>query len=173
MQQVKREKISDEEAKELTQFVTDLLMIDYKTFQENKSAFPWYWSKIMKFFRLPKTKLHEQYMEWCRPTKELREKNEAWKILWKMDAMKDKLKSDENLMDSEVRYQIIKRHEIWHKFWWADEYVTIWIPYYDNSEKKTRYYWTINVYQSVTPELFKKICESFRRFTWDPEIMLH
>ena len=25
----------------------------------------------------------------------------------KMDAMKDKLKSDENLMDSEVRYQII------------------------------------------------------------------
>lgn len=176
MQQLKRDDISEAEAKEITEFVQDVIQTDYATFSKIRAdwGFPWYWGKIMKFFRMPKTELHKKYMEWCRkPAQEIREKSETWKILWKMDDMRNKLMNDNNLTEAEVKYQIIRRQEIRHKFWGADEVLTIWIPYFDNQEKRCRYYWTINVYQTKTPELFKKICDTFRRFVWEPEIMLH
>ena len=173
MQQIKREKISDQEAKELTQFVQDVISIDYDTFEQCKDSFPWYWGKIMKFFRLPHTELHEKYMEWCRPSKELREKKEAGRILWAMDTNKEKMKNENNLMDWEAKYQIIKRHQLYHKFGWNYEMITVWIPYYDNKEKKNRFFWTINIYKSKTPLLFDSILQTIRRFTWEPDIMIN
>lgn len=172
MKQLKQPPISEEEAKELAEFVEDVISIDYETFEKCKSDFPWYWGKIMKFFRLPKTPLHEKYMQWCRPSRELKEKNETWIILRKMDTNSQRMMDEYNLMESEVRYQIIKRIKTWHKFWWNDEVITIWIPYFDNTEKRARYYWTINIYQSKTPALFEEVANTYRRFTWEPEIMI-
>lgn len=166
--------ITEQEEKEIREFVEAIISVDYETFRKIKDEgwFKGYWRMIMQFFRLPKGDLHKKYMDWCRPVQEEREKAEAWKILWKMDWMKSKMKNDYNL-DQDVKYQIIKRSQIRHKFWWADEYLTIWIPYFDNQERKIRYYWTINVYESKTPSLFHSFIEKMRRYSWDTDIYLN
>ena len=166
--------ITEQEEKEIRNYVEGILSVDYETFRKIKDewGFKGYWKMIMQFFRLPKWDLHKRYMDWCRPSIEQKEKAEAGKILWKMDSMKKKMISDYHL-DTDVKYQIINRHQIWHKFWGADEYLTIWIPYFDNNEKKIRYYWTINVYSSKTPSLFHSFIEKMMRYAWDTEIYLN
>ena len=169
----KKPNISESEAKELTEYVQNIIMIDYATFEECKEEFKWHWSKIMKFFMLPHTALHDQYLKWIAPCREAREKKDSWIILGKMDDNKEQMMNDNNLMDTEVKYQIIKVNSLYHKFWWKDECITIWIPYFDNTEKRNRFYWTINIYKSKTPVLYESMSQNLRRFSWDADIMLH
>lgn len=169
---LQQEPISEEEKISLIQFVTDLLMIDYKTFEENKSEFPWYWSKIMRFFMLPHTELHEEYMKRCRPCSEVKEKKETDDVLRQMSIAKWRFVEDNNVDESDVKYFIVKRFTTLHNLWDRDERITIWIPYYAQQQNKYKFGWTVNICKSKTPKLFDDITKNFRRFNKDEEIYL-
>nr|DAN63533.1 MAG TPA: hypothetical protein [Caudoviricetes sp.] len=74
-------KISEEDKTECTKFVQEICDMGYEAFEKLKPNLIGYQRKIITFFRLPKTPLHQRYMElMAEPTKKLKIEKEENRI---------------------------------------------------------------------------------------------
>ena len=155
--------ISDEEQAELRKFIEDMIAVGYEWFQEIKWELKGYGKKIMRFFTLPKTELHEQFIQmFFEPRRKIiaeKEKNNK-------SAFIDEHKISESDW-KDVKYKIISHKTLRHpRTWELDEILHIAIPYTYGTKVGNGFAWGILVSKSKTPELFEEFVEKIPRFTW-------
>ena len=167
-------KPTQEEIDKLVEYIQDL--VDNKSFEEVHALAKtdWsHWMKVMTFFRLPKTELHEQFREkFIKPTSKLR-----WKYLesYIIDQMK-KNKEEfirEHKIDSyqfsDVKYQIHDRYFIgtWDK---SDQVMNISIPYFSPRESQDKFWYWITLYRSHAPEFFDRLLKDMKVYQWNASL---
>ena len=170
-----KKKFSDEYVKELEKFITELVMVDYYTYQQMKAE---WWckgdsQKIIDFFQLPHTALHDKYNEWCKPAREKQIKDTENEIIAEMSKKKSKFVEENNVDPTEAKYQVVKQFTTSFKLWDNfEERITIWIPYYATQSQKYKFWWTINVSKLKTPNFYNEALKNFKRFDVNQDIYI-
>lgn len=163
--------ISEEEQAELRKFIEDMIAVGYEWFQEIKGELKGYGKKIMRFFALPKTELHEQFIQmFFEPRKRIVAEKEKKRIIWLMAQGKNNFIDEHKISESDwkdVKYKIINHKTLRHpRTWETDDILHIAIPYTYWTKVGNGFAWGILVSKSKTPELFEEFVEKIPRFTW-------
>lgn len=171
------DKITEAEAKECTEFVQQIVDIGYEEFERLKPHMKWYGKKIMTFFRLPHTELHDQYMKvMSEPAKRLRQEQEISNTRQKMnDNIREFIK--ENFIQPQdminVRYWIIDiKKTVLNLTGETDIKINIGIPYWNSKEKKNKFWKWMIISESKTPWLFYEIRDSYPEFKWESDLVI-
>lgn len=170
-------KISEEDKTECTKFVQEICDMGYEAFEKLKPNLIGYQRKIITFFRLPKTPLHQRYMElMAEPTKKLKIEKEENRIKWAMKNGKSKFITDNKIEDRKqisVKYQIVSIYNLKeHLSWKVSQNMTIWIPY-QNKDYIAKFAETITVNSEKAPNLFSEFMEKMPTFSWEPDIYIN
>lgn len=170
-------KISEEEKAECVKFIQEICDMGYEAFEKLKPSLNGYQRKIMTFFRLPKTSLHQRYMEvMAEPSRKLKIEKEENRIKGAMKNGKAKFITDNKIEDrkqSSVKYQIISIYNLKeHLSWNVSQNMTIWIPY-QNRDYVAKFAHSIIINSEKSPNLFKEFMERMPTFSWEPDIYLN
>lgn len=162
--------ISEEEQAELRKFIEDMIAVGYEWFQEIKGELKGYGKKIMRFFTLPKTELHEQFIQmFFEPRRKITAEKEKNRILWEMKNNKSAFIEEHKISESEwkdVKYKIISRKTLRHpRTWELDEILHIAIPYTYGTKIGNGFAGGILISKLKTPELFEEFLEKIPKFT--------
>lgn len=169
-------KISEEEQAELRDFVQNIVNIGYEKFEELKPELKGYAKKIMRFFTLPKTPLHQSYLDiLAEPKKRLKEQSEEEKIKGKMKEGKARFIEEhfiEEFHRTDVKYKIIGRKTLRHtRTWELEDMLHIAIPYSATWSTKNKFWFWIQVSNLKTPKLFEEFIEKIPRYTWNTDLI--
>ena len=162
--------ISEEEQAELRKFIEDMIAVGYEWFQEIKWELKGYGKKIMRFFTLPKTELHHQFIQmFVEPRQKIIAQEETKKIKGKMKLGKSEFIEEHKIPEDErinVKYKIIGRKTLRHpRTWETDEILHIAIPYTYGTKIGNGFAGGILISKLKTPELFEEFLEKIPRFT--------
>lgn len=170
-------RVTDEGAKEVTEFVKEICDMWYEEFVRVKPQLKGYWKKIMTFFRLPHTELHDRYMKiMSEPARLLRQKQET---ISKRTEMNDNIKAfiRENFIQPQdtinVRYWIIDmKATVFNLTGEKDVKIQIWIPYWNSKLKANKFWKWMSISKTKTPELFNEIEETYPTFKWEADLLI-
>ena len=173
----KKPRFSQEQIEGYRSYIQNL--VDTKTFEEVEQLAKSSWQHVkivMNFFMLPKTELHEQFREkFIKPAKQRDAHKLEWIFIGKMKENKQ-LFIKEHLIDSyqynDVKYQIINRtvlHERNYHWEWeiTDIVLHIAIPYFSQQAWRDKFWYSMEIYHSKTPEFFDRLVNDMKTYQWN------
>ena len=177
MEWFKKVEITPEEKEEIFAYIMSLLE---KSFEEVDALAKTSWKHckyVMKFYQIkPYTDLHKIFEEsYLQPKEKLEQKALEWRLIGKMKENKE-LFIKEHLIDSyqynEVKYQIINKKNLVYKNYTGEEdkvdtVLIIAIPYFSQQATRDKFWYSMEIYKSKTPEFFDKLISNMRTYEWN------
>jgi len=113
-------------------------------------------SLLYKFHCMPRMEIHNKWDKFVKPiVKEIiekRQKNEDYNLFAYMDKYKEYWE-----------YEIL-RTDIIKKDKWEEKCVVVWIPFYDQKVKETKFKWTVCIFKSKAPKTFYRCYDNLQKY---------